>query len=107
MRVEQLGTVRRPQLNILGCDPQHPQQAPLAHRHRAAPVPATRAAASWACSPPNPQTLRLIFLAVLDQGDKGFNMSDALWKNIAVFHQVPAKSVDALGALTHQEIAGT
>src|SRR5246127_2591969 len=29
----------------------------------------------------------------------------ALRKDIAVFHQVPAKSVDALGALTHQEIA--
>jgi hypothetical protein len=24
-----------------------------------------------------------------------------------VFHQVPAESVDALGALTHQEIAGS
>src|SRR6516164_3640316 len=34
-------------------------------------------------------------------------MGNALWKNIAVFHQVPAKSVDALGALTHQEIAGS
>src|SRR6516165_12689521 len=33
-------------------------------------------------------------------------MGDALRKDIAVFHQVPAKSVDALGALTHQKIAG-
>jgi hypothetical protein len=28
-------------------------------------------------------------------------------KDVAVFHQVPAKSVDALGALPHQEIAGS
>src|SRR5215469_1103687 len=34
-------------------------------------------------------------------------MGNALRKDIAVFHQVPAKSVDALGALTHQEIAGS
>src|SRR5215813_9812507 len=34
-------------------------------------------------------------------------MANALRKDIAVFHQVPAKSVDALGALTHQEIAGS
>src|SRR5215831_596818 len=34
-------------------------------------------------------------------------MCDALRKDVAVFHQVPAKSVDALGALTHQEIAGS
>src|SRR5689334_5911296 len=27
-------------------------------------------------------------------------------ENVAVFHQVPAKSVDALGALPHQEISG-
>src|SRR5215831_13315793 len=33
-------------------------------------------------------------------------MGNALRKDIAVFHQVPAQSVDALGALTHQEIAG-
>src|SRR5215469_10538378 len=33
-------------------------------------------------------------------------MGNALRKNVAVFHQVPAKGVDALGALTHQEIAG-
>src|SRR5215813_13383309 len=32
-------------------------------------------------------------------------MANPLRKDIAVFHQVPAKSVDALGALTHQEIA--
>src|SRR5215472_16659315 len=32
-------------------------------------------------------------------------MGNALRKDVAVFHQVPAKSVDALGALTHQEIA--
>ena len=34
-------------------------------------------------------------------------MGNALRKDIAVFHQVPTKSVDALGALTHQEIAGS
>src|SRR5262249_19368835 len=34
-------------------------------------------------------------------------MSDALWKDVAVFQQVSAKSVDALGALTHQQIAGS
>jgi hypothetical protein len=34
-------------------------------------------------------------------------MGDALGKEMAVFQQVPAKSVDALGALTHQEIAGS
>src|SRR5215469_13187627 len=34
-------------------------------------------------------------------------MGNALRKDVAVFHQVPAKSVDALGALTHQEIAGS
>jgi len=33
-------------------------------------------------------------------------MGNALRKDVAVFHQVPAKSVDALSALTHQEIAG-
>src|SRR5215467_13514425 len=33
-------------------------------------------------------------------------MGNALRKNVAVFHQVPAKGVDALGALPHQEIAG-
>ena len=26
---------------------------------------------------------------------------------MAIFHQMPAKSVDALGALTHQETAGS
>jgi hypothetical protein len=31
----------------------------------------------------------------------------ALRKDVAVFRQVPAKGVDALGALTHQEIAGS
>jgi hypothetical protein len=45
-------------------------------------------------------------LYILDQGDKGFNMGYALRKDVAVFHQVPAKSVDALGALTHQKISG-
>jgi hypothetical protein len=35
------------------------------------------------------------------------DMGDALRKDVAVFEQVPAKSVDALGALTHQEIAGS
>src|SRR6516162_4616972 len=35
-----------------------------------------------------------------------FNMGYALRKDVAVFHQVPAKSVDALGALTHQKISG-
>ena len=34
-------------------------------------------------------------------------MGNALRKDVAVFHQVPAKSVDALGALTHQEITGS
>src|SRR6516165_2756162 len=34
-------------------------------------------------------------------------MGNALRKDIAVFHQVPAQSVDALGALPHQEIAGS
>src|SRR6516165_2610209 len=34
-------------------------------------------------------------------------MGDALRKDIALFHQVPAQSVDALGALPHQEIAGS
>src|ERR1700746_1688538 len=34
-------------------------------------------------------------------------MGNALRKDVAVFHLVPAKSVDALGALTHQEIAGS
>ena len=34
-------------------------------------------------------------------------MGNALRKHVAVFHQVPAKGVDALGALTHQEIAGS
>src|SRR5262252_2706616 len=34
-------------------------------------------------------------------------MGNALRKDIAVFHQVPAKSVDTLGALPHQEIAGS
>src|SRR6201987_4839998 len=34
-------------------------------------------------------------------------MGNALWKDIAVFHQVPAQSVDALGALTHQEVPGS
>src|SRR6516225_11361409 len=34
-------------------------------------------------------------------------MGNALWKDVAVFHQVPAKSVDALRALPHQEIAGS
>src|SRR5439155_16862516 len=34
-------------------------------------------------------------------------MGDALRKDVAVFHQVPAKSVDALSALTHQEIPGS
>src|SRR6516162_10479098 len=33
-------------------------------------------------------------------------MGYALRKDVAVFHQVPAKSVDALGALTHQKISG-
>jgi hypothetical protein len=31
-------------------------------------------------------------------------MGDALRKDVAVFKQVPAQSVDALRALTHQEI---
>src|SRR5215472_13274267 len=31
-------------------------------------------------------------------------MGNALGKNVAVLQQVPAKSVHALGALTHQEI---
>jgi len=44
---------------------------------------------------------------MLDQGDQGFNMGNALRKNIAVFHQVPAKSVDALSALPHQKIPGS
>src|SRR5262245_18233898 len=34
-------------------------------------------------------------------------MGNALWKDVAVFHQVPAQSVDALGALPYQEIAGS
>src|SRR5215831_5049513 len=34
-------------------------------------------------------------------------MGNALRKDVAVFHQVPAKSVDALGTLPHQEIAGS
>src|SRR6516225_4618943 len=34
-------------------------------------------------------------------------MGNALRKDVAVFHQVPAQSVDALGALPHQEIAGS
>src|SRR6516225_8752579 len=34
-------------------------------------------------------------------------MGNALRKDVAVFHEVPAKSVDALGALPHQEIAGS
>jgi hypothetical protein len=34
-------------------------------------------------------------------------MGSALRKDVAVFYQVPAKSVDALGALTHQEITGS
>src|SRR5215472_6049651 len=34
-------------------------------------------------------------------------MGNALWKDVAVFHQVPAKSVDALRALPHQENAGS
>ena len=33
-------------------------------------------------------------------------MADALRKGVAVFNQVTAQSVDALGALTHQEVAG-
>src|SRR5690242_5661912 len=33
-------------------------------------------------------------------------MGNALRENVAVFHQVPAKNVDALGALPHQEISG-
>ena len=34
-------------------------------------------------------------------------MGNALRKDVAVFQQVPAKRVDALGALPHQEIAGS
>src|SRR5262249_8553582 len=34
-------------------------------------------------------------------------MGNALWTDVAVLHQVPAQSVDALGALPHQEIAGS
>src|SRR6201981_1963440 len=34
-------------------------------------------------------------------------MGNALRKDVAVFHQMPAKSVDALGALPHQEITGS
>src|SRR5215472_15875174 len=34
-------------------------------------------------------------------------MGDALRKDIAVFHQVPAKSVDTLSALTHQQVPGS
>ena len=34
-------------------------------------------------------------------------MGDALREDVPVFHQVPAKSVDALGALPHQEITGS
>jgi hypothetical protein len=34
-------------------------------------------------------------------------MGDALRKDVAVFHQVSAKNVDALSALPHQEIAGS
>src|ERR1700722_19375418 len=34
-------------------------------------------------------------------------MGNALRKDVAVFQQVPAESVDALGALTHQEITGS
>src|SRR5215472_17594931 len=34
-------------------------------------------------------------------------MGDALRKDVAVFQQVPTKSVDALGALTHQQITGS
>src|SRR5215813_11583268 len=34
-------------------------------------------------------------------------MGNALRKDVAVFHQVTAKSVDTLGALPHQEIAGS
>src|SRR5215813_3201169 len=34
-------------------------------------------------------------------------MGNALRKDVAVFHQVPAQSVDALGALPYQEITGS
>ena len=44
---------------------------------------------------------------ILDHGDKGFNKGDALRKDVALFLQVPAKSVYALGALPYQEIAGS
>ena len=33
-------------------------------------------------------------------------MGDALAKDIAIFAEVPAQGVDALGALAHQKIAG-
>src|SRR5215469_18173244 len=34
-------------------------------------------------------------------------MGDALRTDVAIFQQVPAQSVDALGALAHQQIAGS
>src|SRR6516162_10936026 len=34
-------------------------------------------------------------------------MGNALRKDVAVFQQVPAQSVDALGALPHQEVPGS
>src|SRR5690349_22263192 len=43
---------------------------------------------------------------ILDMGDHGIGVRDALGKNVAVLGQVPAQGVDALRALAHQEIAG-
>src|SRR5580704_15283014 len=54
------------------------------------------------------RTMRTFFGSrVLDEGDQGRNMGDALRKDVAVFKQVPAQSVDALRTLTHQKIAGS
>src|SRR6202047_2035294 len=44
---------------------------------------------------------------VLDEGDQGCNMGDALRKDVAVLKQMPAQSVDALRTLTHQKSAGS
>src|SRR4051795_591197 len=43
---------------------------------------------------------------ILDMGDHGLGVRDTLGKNVAVLGQVPAQGVDALCALTHQEITG-
>src|SRR4051812_12857615 len=43
---------------------------------------------------------------ILDMGDHGIGVRDALGKYVAVLGQMPAQGVDALRALAHQEITG-